>query len=116
MNLVEISRVFRYSILRDDDPERAMVQEKLKAGSLGSENDRAIGAMLCMAIGDALGAPLEFSACVYGSAALQGLEYNEFWTKGGYNRFGLHPGQWTDDASMGFCLADSLLACQGFNA
>ena len=25
------------------------------------------------------------------------------------NKFGLDPGQWTDDASMGLCLADSLL-------
>ena len=25
------------------------------------------------------------------------------------NRFNLDPGQWTDDASMGLCLADSLL-------
>ena len=25
------------------------------------------------------------------------------------NRFNLDPGQWTDDASMGLCVADSLL-------
>lgn len=30
------------------------------------------------------------------------------------NRFGLRPGQWTDDFSMGVCLADSLLVSKGF--
>jgi len=28
-----------------------------------------------------------------------------------FNTFRLKPGQWTDDASMGLCLADSLIAC-----
>jgi hypothetical protein len=31
------------------------------------------------------------------------------------NRFSLKQGQWTDDASMMLCLADSLLVCQGFD-
>merc|ERR1719473_640963 len=31
------------------------------------------------------------------------------------NRFRLKPGQWTDDASMGLCMADSLLACRAYN-
>tara|TARA_Y100000588_G_C13824562_1_gene740844 strand:+ start:495 stop:704 length:210 start_codon:yes stop_codon:yes gene_type:complete len=25
------------------------------------------------------------------------------------------PGQWTDDTSMALCLAESLIACQGFD-
>jgi len=33
----------------------------------------------------------------------------------GYNRFELKPGQWTDDASMALCLADSLLVHKGLN-
>ena len=28
-----------------------------------------------------------------------------------FNRFQLKPGQWTDDASMGLCLADTILCC-----
>eukprot|EP01098_Paradermamoeba_levis_P004378 TRINITY_DN1884_c0_g1_i7.p1 TRINITY_DN1884_c0_g1~~TRINITY_DN1884_c0_g1_i7.p1 ORF type:complete len:339 (-),score=76.15 TRINITY_DN1884_c0_g1_i7:15-1031(-) len=34
---------------------------------------------------------------------------------GAYNQFGLKPGQWTDDTSMGLCLADSLLCCEDFD-
>ncbi len=30
--------------------------------------------------------------------------------------FGLLPGQWTDDTSMALCLAESLIACGGFDA
>lgn len=30
--------------------------------------------------------------------------------------FCLEPGQWTDDTSMALCLADSLVACRGFDA
>jgi len=37
------------------------------------------------------------------------------WRKREYNSFGLQPGQWTDDSSMGLCLADSLLCNRGFN-
>lgn len=29
--------------------------------------------------------------------------------------FGLAPGQWTDDTSMALCLAESLVACRGFD-
>eukprot|EP00443_Scrippsiella_acuminata_P038749 CAMPEP_0115244612 /NCGR_PEP_ID=MMETSP0270-20121206/40074_1 /TAXON_ID=71861 /ORGANISM="Scrippsiella trochoidea, Strain CCMP3099" /LENGTH=346 /DNA_ID=CAMNT_0002659747 /DNA_START=60 /DNA_END=1098 /DNA_ORIENTATION=- len=34
---------------------------------------------------------------------------------GVYNKFALKPGQWTDDTSMGLCLADSLLVCGGYD-
>jgi len=30
--------------------------------------------------------------------------------------FRLNPGEWTDDTSMALCLADSPIACGGFNA
>ena len=30
--------------------------------------------------------------------------------------FGLQAGQWTDDTSMAWCLAESLIACRGFDA
>ena len=32
-----------------------------------------------------------------------------------WNRFSLALGQWTDDCSMGLCIADSYLVCQDFN-
>lgn len=32
---------------------------------------------------------------------------DELWKSGGGNKFGLSPGEWTDDASMSLCLAGS---------
>jgi len=44
------------------------------------------------------------------------MSHEAMWQKSSYNTFGLQPGQWTDDASMGLCIADSLLCCNGFDA
>ena len=33
----------------------------------------------------------------------------------GGGKFRLAPGEWTDDTSMALCLADNLLACDGFD-
>jgi len=44
------------------------------------------------------------------------MSHEVVWKKPGYNRFDLKPGQWTDDASMGLCIADSLLCCDGYDA
>jgi ADP-ribosyl-[dinitrogen reductase] hydrolase len=66
---------------------------------------RAVGVMLGMAVGDAVGAPYEF------------LPYREL-SYGDHeqcSRFKLEPGQWTDDTSMGLCLADSLLENKGLD-
>ncbi|MGE8131362.1 ADP-ribosylglycohydrolase family protein [Methylobacterium sp. NPDC080182] len=68
--------------------------------------NRALGAFIGLAVGDALGTTLEFEARdakppVYDMA--------------GGGPFDLLPGQWTDDTSMALCLADSLIACGGLN-
>ncbi len=64
--------------------------------------DRAIGALLGLAVGDAVGTTLEFT----------GRDtYRPLTDMVGGGPFGLSPGQWTDDTSMALCLADSLLAC-----
>lgn len=62
--------------------------------------DRAKGALLGLAVGDALGATLEFSD-------RDSLPHHTEMTGGG--PFALKPGQWTDDTSMALALADSLL-------
>ena len=68
--------------------------------------DRARGALLGLAVGDALGAPVEF--CQRGRfEPLTGLR------TGG--KFQMRLGEWTDDTAMALCLADSLLACEGFD-
>lgn len=69
--------------------------------------DRARGTLLGLAVGDALGTTLEFSA-------RDSLPHHTKMTGGG--PFGLIPGGWTDDTSIALALADSLIACRGFDA
>ena len=66
-----------------------------------------IGSMLGMAIGDAMGARVEFQPLDY--------NYNKVKDMGDEpdGHFRLKPGQWTDDTSMGLCLADSLIENKG---
>jgi ADP-ribosyl-[dinitrogen reductase] hydrolase len=70
---------------------------------------RALASLMGNVVGDSLGSPLEFSPVRYGSHELVDLIQPEVWQRAGYNSFGLKPGQWTDDASMALCLADSLI-------
>ena len=68
--------------------------------------DKAQGALIGLAIGDALGTTFEFSSRQRAQAA-------EIEMIGG-GPFGLPPGYWTDDTSMALCLADSLIE-KGFD-
>lgn len=68
--------------------------------------DRYQGCLQGLAAGDALGTTAEFKP----PGTFTPLEDI---TGGGV--FGLQPGQWTDDTSMALCLAESLLAKQGFD-
>lgn len=63
--------------------------------------DRALGALLGLAVGDALGTTLEFT---------QRDTYRHLTDMVGGGPFELQPGQWTDDTSMALALAESLLA------
>ena len=78
--------------------------------SIDGAMDRAMGCMVGMAVGDAVGAPLEFLnvADPGQSQSAYSLETHSYTMP--FNKFGLSPGQWTDDCAMGLCLADSLLA------
>lgn len=68
--------------------------------------ERAIGALVGLAVGDALGTTLEFRTP--GSfAPLHDMV--------GGGPFQLDAGQWTDDTSMALCLGESLLHCRGHN-
>lgn len=65
-----------------------------------TETDRAVGALLGLACGDAVGTTLEFETP--GSfAPIDDMV--------GGGPFSLPPGAWTDDTSMALCLAESLL-------
>ena len=68
--------------------------------------DRALGALLGLAVGDAIGTTIEFSPKPT-RAVLHDMV--------GGGPFGLDAGQWTDDTSMALALGDSLLACSSLD-
>lgn len=71
-----------------------------------SIEDRARGAFLGLAVGDALGATLEFEPRDTHPLHTEML---------GGGPFNLSPGQWTDDTSMALALAESLIAHPDFD-
>ena len=95
--------------------------------------DRCAGALTGLAIGDAVGAPLEFIPCdsslpPYKRKMTRSDTGRAAWVdpfalndKGQlnypdeYNKFRLLRGQWTDDASMAFAMAESMLVKGGYN-
>ncbi|WP_457572147.1 ADP-ribosylglycohydrolase family protein [Desulfovulcanus sp.] len=68
--------------------------------------ERYKGSLLGLAVGDALGMPLEF---------LSSGTFEPITDMIGGGHCNLLPGQWTDDTSMALCLAESLIECKGFN-
>ena len=68
--------------------------------------DRYRGALLGLAVGDAVGTTLEFEP--------PGT-FEPITDMVGGGPFGLVPGQWTDDTSMALCLAESLVEQQAFD-
>lgn len=68
--------------------------------------DRAVGAFIGLAVGDALGTTLEFETRDSNPPVTDLV---------GGGPFNLHAGEWTDDTAMALCLADSLLACDGLD-
>ena len=81
--------------------------KKLEELNINEQEKKGIGCMLGMAIGDAMGARYEFQNVRYGIIDLKDMG------KGPGGKFKLQPGQWTDDTSMGLCIADSLLMNNG---
>ena len=69
------------------------------------QKSRFLGCLVGLAVGDALGAPVEFKA--------RGTFRPVTGMRGG-GTHGLKAGEWTDDTSMALCLADSLIA-RGFD-
>lgn len=69
--------------------------------------DRARGALLGLAVGDALGTTLEFTR-----RDTQPLHTEML----GGGPFDLAPAQWTDDTAMALALADSLISCSGLDS
>lgn len=68
--------------------------------------DRALGCFMGLAIGDALGVPLEFKDRDVMPPVTDMI---------GGGLFKLNPGEWTDDTSMALALADSILEYRTIN-
>lgn len=68
--------------------------------SCTNARDRAVGALVGLAVGDAVGTTLEFK---------RPGSFTPIDDMLGGGPFGLKPGQWTDDTSMAMCLAESIL-------
>lgn len=68
--------------------------------------ERFEGALLGLAVGDALGSTLEFQ---------RPGTFDPIDDMMGGGPFGLAPGEWTDDTSMALCLAESLIECRKFD-
>lgn len=71
-----------------------------------SLEERYRGALIGLAVGDALGTTLEFS--------IPGT-FEPISDMDGGGPFKLKPGEWTDDTSMALCLAESILETGGFD-
>ena len=69
--------------------------------------DRAAGALLGLAIGDAVGTTLEFSSRDTAPRVTDMV---------GEGPFGLESGQWTDDTAMALALGESLVERGWFDA
>ena len=65
-----------------------------------------LAALFGVAVGDALGVPVEFQT-------REELQANPVTTMQGYGTYNQSPGTWSDDSSMTFCLAESLT--QGYD-
>lgn len=84
----------------------APVEPPLPDTGLDAVRDRAIGALLGLAVGDALGTTGEFQARD---------SYPRITDLVGGGPFNLPVGAWTDDTAMALALASSLHECDGLN-
>jgi ADP-ribosyl-[dinitrogen reductase] hydrolase len=66
----------------------------------------SLDTLIGMAVGDALGVPVEFKSRAY-------LEANPITTMLGFGTHHQPVGTWSDDSSLAFCLADAL--CKGYD-
>eukprot|EP01064_Diplonema_japonicum_P032454 TRINITY_DN6098_c1_g1_i1.p1 TRINITY_DN6098_c1_g1~~TRINITY_DN6098_c1_g1_i1.p1 ORF type:complete len:571 (+),score=142.20 TRINITY_DN6098_c1_g1_i1:39-1751(+) len=100
----------------DNDAKKKLVDDVRAGAKQGLKTDRLMGNFLGMVAGDSLGAPMEFKPVRYTwndktDDVVKDLSHHEDIMA----RFKVKGGQWTDDAAMGLCIADSLLAKKGLD-
>jgi len=100
----KINKLLEILMETDNSDDRL---SKIKELDICEVEKKGIGSMLGMAIGDAMGARYEFEDFRYDTIDLINMG------EGLGGNFDLLPGQWTDDTSMGLCVADSLLMNNG---
>lgn len=101
---IDAVRAVRPGAIETAEQERyihtlAPFAEQAPATTEEAMRNRAIGALLGLAVGDAIGTTLEFRARD---------SYAPLADMVGGGPFGLAPGEWTDDTAMALALADSL--------
>ena len=98
----KVSEILKILMSSENPQAKSLLISKL---NISDKEKRSIGSMLGMVIGDAMGAINEFKSVRYDKKDTFGM--------GAGGNFYLKPCQWTDDTSMGICLADSLLMNKG---
>ena len=98
---------YKDDIIHIRDWIKNYINTKEIKGELTILESGSIGSMLGMGIADAMGHRYEFQDVRYDTIDLEDMG------KGPGGAFALAPGQWTDDTSMGLCLADSLIMKEG---
>jgi len=86
--------------------EQQFIAEYLPSRTMEAIRDRARGALIGLAVGDAIGTTLEFS---------QRDNYRPLHDMVGGGPFNLQAGEWTDDTAMALALADCLNDPSGFS-
>ena len=95
------------NILKNKDLTKEEKGKELNNLEITDLEKKSIGSIMGMAIGDAMGSTYEFHEVDYEKIDLFDM------SRENEGAFQLEPGQWTDDTSMGLCLADSLLVNNG---
>jgi ADP-ribosyl-[dinitrogen reductase] hydrolase len=89
-------------------PDQILCTSPPLSNQPSKEQERIVGSLVGLAVGDALGASVEFRPRQY----LVDHPVTDMQSGG---TWGLQAGQWTDDTSMALCLASSLITQHGFN-
>jgi len=93
-------------LLREEVAENMVTAVELSM-EIESLKDKFRGVLLGLAVGDAMGAPLEFQP------ARTPANYVTEMIGGGWQQ--LAPGEWTDDTQLALCIVDSLVAKSVFD-
>lgn len=108
--LADAGELKGFSIFKSVD--LSTIEELMRLAARDVRCQRAVGSMMGMAAADSVGGRLEFLP-----VGQKGSRFDPKTARviGELNKFHLKPGQWTDDTSMGLCVADSLLVCSGYD-